>query len=354
MFEIFNDIKVVELATVLAGPMVGTFFSELGAEVVKIENKKSGGDPTRQWHTPAEDSSKISAYYASANYGKKSIFLDLTDDYDYNILSSLIKEADIIINNLSNKVNLKLKTSYEIVQKINPEIIYCQLFAYDKEDQRPGYDMVMQAECGFLSMCGSQSNYAKMPVALLDILASHQMKEAILIAMLRKMNGHKKSQFIQVSLYQSAIASLANQASNFLMTGEVPQKMGTQHPNIAPYGDIYICKDEMKIILTIGSDQQFSKLVETLNLSKNVFTKFMLNKERVRLRDDLNELLQSRIGELTSSSLTELFRRKQIPHCFIKNLKEVFGHPLADSMVRSEEIEGQETYGIKTISFDIS
>ena len=180
MIEIFNGIKVVELASVLAGPLVGTFFSELGAEVVKIENKTSGGDPTRQWHTPDESSDHISAYYASANYRKKSIFLDLTDREDYQIMCDEIVNADIVVNNLSERINIKLKTSYSEITEINPDIIYCQLYAYDKSDQRPGYDMVMQAECGFLSMSGTPESYAKIPVALIDVLASHQMKEGML------------------------------------------------------------------------------------------------------------------------------------------------------------------------------
>lgn len=354
MFEIFKGIKVIELASVLAGPMVGTFFAELGADVIKIENKKCDGDPTRQWYAESEPTDRISAYYASANFNKKTIMLDLTRDEDYQVLMHEISDADIVINNFPDSVNQNLKIQYEILSRLNQNLIYCQLYAYDKEDSRPGYDMVMQAECGYLSMSGTDNSYAKIPVALIDVLASHQMKEAILIALIRKSMGYKHPQLIEVSLYQSAIASLANQASNYLMNDTIPQRMGTAHPNIAPYGDIYITSDKQPIILTIGSDQQFLKLVETLNLSLNLFTKFMINKDRVQNREGLNELLQSRIGELTSSMLSELFRRKQIPHCFILDLKQVFGHPLARNMVRSEMIEGHEMRGVKTISFEIS
>ncbi|NNF35026.1 MAG: CoA transferase [Saprospiraceae bacterium] len=353
MFEIFKGIKVIELASVLAGPMVGTFFAELGAEVIKIENKRSSGDPTRQWYAASERTDRVSAYYASANYKKKSLMLDLTQEQDYKLLIQEIRDADIVVNNFPDSVSRKLKVQYEFLSQLKNDLIYCQLYAYDKEDPRPGYDMVMQAECGFLSMSGVDKSYAKIPVALIDVLASHQMKEGILIALIRKSNGYEAPQLIEVSLYQSAIASLANQASNYLMNGTIPERMGTAHPNIAPYGDLYFTSDNQPIILTIGSDKQFLKLVETLNQSLNVFSKFMLNKNRVQDREGLNELLQSRIGELTSSVLSELFRRKQIPHCFILNLKQVFGHPLAESMVRSEMIEGHVVHGVKTISFEI-
>jgi len=354
MFEIFKGIKVIELASVLAGPMVGTFFAELGADVIKIENKRSNGDPTRQWYAAAEPTDRVSAYYASANFKKKSLMLDLTQEGDYQVLIEELSDTDIVVNNFPDSVSKKLKVQYGLLSELKQGLIYCQLYAYDKEDPRPGYDMVMQAECGFLSMSGTTDSYAKIPVALIDVLASHQMKEAILIALLRKSYGYQDSQLIEVSLYQSAIASLANQASNYLMNKTIPQRMGTAHPNIAPYGDIYFTSDSQPIILTIGSDKQFLKLVETLNLSSNVFSKFMFNKDRVQDREDLNELLQSRIGELTSSVLLELFRRKQIPHCFILNLKQVFGHPLARKMVRSEMIDGHDVHGVKTISFEIS
>ena len=354
MNEIFKGTKVVELASVLAGPLVGTFFAELGAEVIKIENKRVGGDPTRQWYAKGESSDGSSAYYASANYLKKSLMLDLTQQEDYQLMLDEIKTADIVVNNYPLRTNTKLKTSFQDLSRINEQIIYCQLYAYDKEDPRPGYDMVMQAEAGFLSMSGTMTDYAKIPVALIDVLASHHMKEGILIALLKKSRGYSHPQLIEVSLYQSAIASLANQASNFLMNGSIPKRLGTQHPNIAPYGDIYTTVDDKTVILAIGSDIQFRKLVETLNLPMEEFGNFMYNKDRVSSREDLNELLQGRIRELTSSNLSELFRRKQIPHCFIYDLQEVFGHPLAEKMVRSEKIDGEEAIGVKSIAFNIS
>ena len=136
------------------------------------------------------------------------------------------------------------------------------------------------------------------------------------------------------------------------MNGNVPSRMGTRHPNIAPYGDIYNTRDGKQLILAIGSDNQFAKLVETLKWEEKEFHKFIKNKERVYNREGLNELLQSKFINLRSYELVKVFRRKQIPHCFIHDLQEVFSHPLAQKMIRSEVIEGTLARGVTTIAFD--
>jgi crotonobetainyl-CoA:carnitine CoA-transferase CaiB-like acyl-CoA transferase len=354
MFEGFKKIKVIELATVLAGPLVGTFFSELGATVIKIENLTSGGDPTRQWREAKEEEIGISAYYASANYNKTSVFLDLKNEIDYDRLISMMSDTDIIISNYRPKTAETLKVDYKSLSKVKHNLIYAQLFAFDKMNERPGYDIIMQAECGFLSMSGSKDQFSKMPVALIDVIAAHQMKEAILIALLKKTISPDIPQYIEVSLYQSAISCLANQASNYLMNNSIPQRMGTCHPNIAPYGDIFVTKDGKSIILAIGSDQQFEKLVETLNASPKEFFKFMTNKERVSGREGLNELLQNKIKTFLSDDLAEFFRRKRIPHCFIQDMQEVFSHPLAKEMIRSEDVESRKAIGVRTVAFKLS
>ncbi len=354
MKEIFSGLTVIEFASILAGPMVGTFFAELGAHVIKIENKRVGGDATRGWKLPAEEiDTEFSAYYAAANYNKQVIQADLNNIEDYAIAMDRVKNADIVISNFNIDTANKLKVDFETIKTINKKIIYAQLYAYDKYNQLPSYDVVMQAECGYISMCGNQNQPARLPVAFIDLFAADQLKQGILIALLKN-SKTPKARLVEVSLYQSAIANLANQASNFLNTQCIPQPIGTLHPNIAPYGDIYICKDNTKIILAIGSDNQFLKLVKTLNLSKKDFITFMKNLDRVSRRDDLNEILQSSIKDYNSNQLTEEFRRKQIPHSLILNLKEVFGHPLARSMVRSEKLGSRHYYGVKSIAFKLS
>ncbi|MCX6296683.1 MAG: CoA transferase, partial [Bacteroidetes bacterium] len=215
MNTIFKDLKVIELANVLAGPAVGMFFAELGAQVIKIENKSTNGDVTRSWKIAKEDQKiNSSAYYASVNWNKKSMFLDLKDASDKSKIIELIKEADIVISNYKKGDDIKLGMDFETLKKTNPTLIYAHISGFGEENSRTAFDIVLQAETGFMFMNGTkESGPIKMPVALIDILAAHQLKEGVLVALIKRMqtgNGSK----VSVSLYDSAIASLANQATN--------------------------------------------------------------------------------------------------------------------------------------------
>lgn len=225
MPPIFQNLRVIELANVLAGPSVGQFFAELGAEVIKIENPKTKGDVTRSWKLKSEDSeSSISAYFSAANSGKKSIALDLWNQEDLSILYKLIDKSDIVIASYKAGDAEKLRVDYESLKAINPKIIYGQITGYGDEDERVGYDAIIQAESGFMSMNGEQGGSSlKMPVALVDVLAAHHLKEAILLAYINLLKNNEGSK-VSVSLFESAIASLANQATNYLIAGHNPQK----------------------------------------------------------------------------------------------------------------------------------
>ena len=266
---LFKNLKVVELASVLAGPAVGMFFAELGAEVIKIENATTGGDVTRKWKLPTESpNASQSAYYSSVNWNKQTIFADLTTETDQTKIHDLIKTADIIISNFNHQSAQKLKMDYDTLQKINPKLIFAQLTAYGENDDTPAFDVVLQAEAGFMYMNGEAEREAvKMPVALIDLLAAHQLKEGILVALLQRQQTGKGS-FVTASLVESAISSLANQATNWLMGNHIPQRMGTMHPNIAPYGDVFYTADDKPIVLAVGTERQFENLCAVLNISE--------------------------------------------------------------------------------------
>lgn len=265
--NIFENLKVIELSSVLAGPLVGTFFAELGAEVIKIENIKTGGDVTRSWKLSTENPEEsISAYYAAANYGKTSLLKNLKKDSDFQEILTLIKKSDILIANFKPGDAQKLKLDFETLRPINPSLIYGEITGFGENDPRVAYDVVLQAETGYMSMNGEHGYPPlKMPLAFIDILTAHQMKEGILCALLQR-SADGKGRKVTVSLYNSAIASLANQASNWLMNKHIPKKIGSLHPNIAPYGETFQCQDGKWIVLAVGSDQQFAKLAVLLEL----------------------------------------------------------------------------------------
>ncbi len=332
---IFKNLKVVELASVLAGPSVGMFFAELGAEVIKIENKKTGGDVTRSWKLPTENpKEKTSAYYASVNWGKQILFLDLTDKKDLEKVYSIIKKADIVIANYKSGDAKKLKMDYATLKKINPKLIYGNIFGFGENDKRVAYDLVLQAETGFMSMNGTkESGPVKMPVALIDLLAAHQMKEAILVALLNR-ERTKKGCKINVSLFDSAIASLANQASNWLNAKHNPERIGSLHPNIAPYGEIFTTKDKVEFVLAIGSEKQFKLLCEILE-NKNLaeVSSYKTNSLRVKNRIQLKKELQKNIAKKTFLVLEKALLKRGIPFGKIRSLKEVFSDKNAVNML---------------------
>jgi crotonobetainyl-CoA:carnitine CoA-transferase CaiB-like acyl-CoA transferase len=319
----FKQLKVIELAGVLAGPAVGMFFAELGAKVIKIENKNTGGDVTRAWKLPSEDpNSKTSAYFYAVNYGKKHIFLNLKNESDYKKIVQLMSTADLVISNFKNGDDKLLKLDYSTLKKINPRLIYASLSGFGEDSNRVAFDLVMQAETGFMSMNGSpDSGPIKMPVACIDLFAAHQLKAGILTALWRREKTGKGMK-VSTSLFDSAIASLANQATNWLIAHQIPERTGSLHPNIAPYGEMFQTKDKYDITLAIGSDRQFQKLCEILELKPN--KKFERNTQRIANRKLLYTVLYEKIKAKKMDWLARNFEKHEIPYGQIKNLKTVF------------------------------
>src|SRR5690606_32887278 len=186
MSNFFKELKIIELAGVLAGPGVGLFFAELGARVLKVENKNVGGDATRTWRLAGETPNGPSAYFSSVNYKKEYLFLDLTSAADREKLLGEIASADIVISNYSSRVAQKLSMDYPSLRAVNQELIYLQLDGFANSN-RPAYDVVLQAETGWISMTGHPENPSKLPVALIDVLAGHQLKEGALLALIHRM-----------------------------------------------------------------------------------------------------------------------------------------------------------------------
>jgi len=353
----FKDLKVLEFASVLAGPAVGMFFAELGAEVIKIENKTTGGDVTRGWKQASEAAdSPVSAYWASVNWGKKHLMLDLNVPADRELALRHALAADVVISNFKPSSARRMGFDPDSLQSQNPRLIYAQLNAYpDPEDESPAFDAVLQAEAGFLFMNGEpQRPPVKMPVALIDVLAAHQIKEAILLALLKREQSGKGS-IVEVSLLESAIASLANQASNYLMNGHIPQRMGTQHPNIAPYGDTYVCADGQPILLAVGTERQFVQLCKVLgleNLLQN--TDFQNNTARVKNRAQLNAVLEQAFSQWNLQEILTRLKAAGVPSARIRDMHAVFETPAAQAMVLEGKTEdGTPTSCVRTIAFKI-
>ena len=356
---ILKGINVVELASVLAGPSVGTFLAEWGAEVIKIESKK--GDVTRSWlgigEVQKED--KLSAYFNSVNRGKKSIALDYDLKQDFDLLIQYLKEADIIISSFKKGDDIKFGIDYQSIKQINPKVIYASISGFGLDSDRVAYDAVLQAESGYMYLNGKDKNDSnKFPFAIIDVLAAHQLKEAILLALLKR-NQSGEGSYVTVSLADAAISGLINQGSTYLETGQNPEPQGSLHPNIAPYGEQFVYYNRRfelkkvyyskrfegkkgyynipfvsnlpssrkgKFILAIGSDKQFETLLNILQLPKD--DRFTTNRLRLLNRKDLFEFLQKGINQINIEELETSFLKHQIPFGYIKTIKEVMDNAL--------------------------
>jgi crotonobetainyl-CoA:carnitine CoA-transferase CaiB-like acyl-CoA transferase len=319
--SLLEGYTVIELAGVLAGPSAGQFLAELGAEVIKVENLLTNGDVTRKWKTPKETSANdITAYFASANWGKKSIALNLASEGGRNVIYNLVGKADIVISSYKKGDDKKLGMDPLTLSTHNPGIIYAHISGYGENDPKVAYDAMLQAESGFMSMNGTEvSGPLKMPVALIDILAAHQVKEAILGAIIRKLKTGKGS-MIEVSLMDSALISLANQATNYLFTGNIPGLQGSIHPNIAPYGETFKTRDNETIVLAIGTDKQFQELCRILGI--NVREEFISNKARLKNRKQLYQVLKEHFANQNATEFLQDCELNSIPAGKVKNIEE--------------------------------
>ncbi len=349
-----NDLLVLELANVLAGPGVAATFAELGARVVKVENLRTGGDVTRTWKLPDEEKDNdISAYFSCANWGKQSVALDLLTREGLNIVHALAAKADIVIASYKPGDAEKLKVDYNTLSRRNPKLIYAHLTGYGTDNDRAGYDAIIQAETGFSFMNGEAGcKPVKMPVALMDILAAHHMKEAILLALLsRERTG--QGTYIDVSLFRSGISSLANQATNWFVGGIIPKAMGSDHPNIVPYGTIFYTSDKKPLVLAVGSDKQFAELCKVLGKPEIALDpRFATNLQRVKNRDVLNKIISELIAGVERNRLLEALNKLKVPAGGVFDMKEVFDLPESQEMImKSVKEDNQILKGVRSIAF---
>ena len=324
------QLKVLELANILAGPLVGQFCAELGADVIKVE-QPGLGDPTRGWYLATEShDSDVSAYFSCANWGKRSIAIDIATTAGRELVYQLVDLSDVVIVGYKPGDEVKFGLDYKTVAARNPKLIYLQVTAYGASDLRPGFDAIIQAESGFTYLNGEAGGGpVKMPVALVDLLAAHQLKEGLLLALLQRAQTGRGA-YIATSLLAAATASLANQASNYLHAGVVPVRMGSEHPNIVPYGTIFHTSDARELVIAVGTQRQFVAFVAALDLAElSEDERFIDNAARVANRDVLNDLLAARIAERSAAAVAVALQADKVPFGFVNNMAEVFAAPEA-------------------------
>lgn len=350
-----QGLKVLELATVLAGPAVGMFFAELGASVIKVENKGQGGDPTRGWKSPQEQKENpASAYYHCVNWHKKVVFLNLLDAADRAELSQLLLEADVLLVNFKAGDAEKFDLKSSVLRQRYPRLIIGEIHGFEGSD-RVAYDAVLQAEAGFMSMNGHPGeDPLKLPIAFIDVLAAHQLKEGLLLALWQR-SEHGRGAIVAASLYRSALASLINQSSTYLNTHVVPSQLGSLHPHIAPYGERVLCKDLQPVLLAVGTDIQFKNLCLMLGTPELALqAQFNTNADRVKHRGALQEALALEFSKHVSSELLPRLHAAKVPVGSIRKLDQVLADPIAREMVLEQvEEDGSTSKRMATVAFNI-
>lgn len=350
---LFKNLLVIETATVLAGPSVGMFFAELGARVVKMEPPQ--GDVTRSWKLPAEDpASPVSAYFSSVNWGKEHLRLNLKDPGERGRFDALLRTADVLITNHLAADAEKLGLAHGRLRALNPRLVHGHIKGFAAQPERPAFDVVLQAETGYISMTGSDADHlAKLPIALIDVLAAHQLKEGLLLALLRRA-ATGQGALVEVSLEEAALSGLVNQASNRLMAGAVARPLGTLHPNIAPYGEVFRCADGGLIILAVGSDAQFTALCTALGLPHVAAgERFGRNALRVEHRRALAAALAPGFLGADRDDVLRRLLAAGVPAGAVRTIDEVMGTPAARAMVVEEAIDGRPTSRIRGNAFTL-
>jgi crotonobetainyl-CoA:carnitine CoA-transferase CaiB-like acyl-CoA transferase len=261
-------------------------------------------------------------------------------------LYALAATTDIVIASFKPGDASKLGVDFETLAQINNRIIYGEITGYGPNDSRVGYDAVIQAESGFMSINGEKGGTPlKMPVALIDILAAHQLKEGLLIALLERERTGKGSK-VEVSLMDTALASLANQASNWHVGRFVPSQQGSLHPNIAPYGEMFVTRDNRLLLLAVGTDKQFVELLLVLGLESIADdARFLSNERRVANRGVLAGKIAEAIQQLDADKIMEEMMRRKIPASIVRDIREALETDNSRKLQLSADgLTGMRTY----------
>jgi crotonobetainyl-CoA:carnitine CoA-transferase CaiB-like acyl-CoA transferase len=288
------ELKVLDFSRVLAGPFATMMLADLGAEVTKIE--PPGGDETRQWGPPY-DAAGDATYFQAVNRNKRSLVLDLRDPADLDRAHGLAREADVVVENFRTGVTERFDLHYERVRLENPGVIYCSItgFGRAKGAGLPGYDLLIQALGGLMSITGSPDGEPqKVGVAMVDVLAGLFATVGILAA-LEHRRSTGEGQRVEIELMSSLLAALVNQASAYTVGGVVPQRMGNRHPSIAPYEPLRCADGEL--VVAVGNDRQFRALCELLGAAGLAADpSFATNAARVENRAALRSALEQRLA----------------------------------------------------------
>jgi len=340
-----KDIRIVDITRAMAGPYCTMMLGDFGADVIKVERPGSG-DESRGWGPPFVGDAYgpypgESAYFLSANRNKRSLTVNLKDPTGLEIIQKLVQVSDVFIENFRTGVLDKMGLGFEKLKVRNPGLIYCSVSGYGRTgpyQERPGYDAIIQAEGGMMSITGPKEGPpSRVGIPIIDITSGMFASSAILAALLERSESGQ-GQHIDVSLLDTQTALLANVASNYLVGGEPPKRVGNAHPNIAPY-EPFQAKDK-GFVLGAANQRQWEKLCDTLqqpDLKSD--PRFLTNQDRVKNRADLIEALNGVFKIKNADDWLDQIQGAGLPCGPINTVPEVFQHPQREERGLVQEVQ---------------
>jgi len=324
-----SGLKVLDLSRILAGPYATQMLADLGAEVWKVESP--WGDDTRRWGPPFREGE--SAYFLSTNRGKKSLAVNLKDPRGQEIIRRLAAEADVLVENFKAGDLARYGLDYESLAAVNPRLVYASITGFGQNGPRahePGYDAALQGITGIMSITGEPDGApVKIGVAWIDVLTGLTAAVGILAA-LREREVSGQGQHLDLALFDVGVAALVNQAQAYLMSGVVPQRMGSAHPQIVPY-QAFAAADKW-FILAVGNDGQYQRLTEAIG-RPDLWEdgRFKTNAGRVKHRRELVPLLDEIFRSRPRSEWLEVLHQAGVPVTPVNDVGEALADPQAEA-----------------------
>lgn len=315
-------LKVLDLSRVLAGPVCSMMLGDLGADVIKVE-RPDGGDETRGWGPPFNAEGE-SAYFLAVNRNKKSLAADLSRATDCAMVVRLIRDADVVLENFLAGSLARLGLDPHQLLAENPGLIWCTISGFGSESSRPGYDFVIQAECGWMSITGERDGSPmKVGVALADVIAGKDAAIAILAAVAERSAGSLSidKRRINISLADSARAALVNVAQNVLVSGKDAERWGNAHPNLVPY-QLFDAADR-SLVIAVGSDGQWRSCAKALDLIDLAMDESLAtNAGRLKNRDRVVTSLARRVAEMRAQHWVDRLQSVGVPCGLVRSVAE--------------------------------
>lgn len=304
-----GDLVIADFGRVLAGPYATMLLADLGAEVVKVE-RPGAGDDTRHWGPPWVGDE--STYFLGVNRNKQSVAIDLSTPEGIDEARDLIARADVVVENFLPGTMDRLGLGYEQARQINPDIVYASITGFGGNNNLPGYDLLVQAVGGLMSITGPDAGTpTKVGVAVVDVITGMHAALGILAA-LRHRDRTGDGQRVEVNLLSSLLSALTNQTSGYVAAGVVPKAMGNRHPSIAPY-EMFQTADR-PFVLAVGNDRQFASLVTVLGAPELAADdRFTTNAARVSHRDELAKILDGLLGANTADAWFDALTEARVP-----------------------------------------